>query len=104
MGRRGSVPTVAFITHGKIHDGRILNQAMIEAGALCVVGGGYPEFCRLHGIRQSMVLCDVSKKPFWIQTSAFQLDRQKHLFAMYQSIVLRFKEKQTINNVKISEA
>ncbi len=35
---RGSIPTVMIVTHGKVHEVNILDQPMIEAGAIYVSG------------------------------------------------------------------
>jgi len=50
---RGSIPTVAVITHGKVHDVNILDQIVIEPGAFYVVDRGYLDFARLHRIHTS---------------------------------------------------
>jgi hypothetical protein len=50
---RGSIPTVVVITHGKVHDVNILDQIVVEPGALYVVDRGYLDFARLHRIHTS---------------------------------------------------
>ena len=45
---RGSIPTVVIITHGKVHDIKILDQILFEAGAFYVMDRGYLDFARLH--------------------------------------------------------
>ena len=45
---RGSIPTVVIITHGKVHDVKILDQIVFEAGAFYVMDRGYLDFARLH--------------------------------------------------------
>jgi transposase len=49
----GSIPTMIFITHGKIHDVKILDNLLIEPGAIYVMDRGYMDFARLHKIHQS---------------------------------------------------
>jgi hypothetical protein len=49
----GSIPTMIFITHGKIHDVKILDNLLIEPGAIYVMDRGYMDFARLHKIQQS---------------------------------------------------
>jgi hypothetical protein len=49
----GSIPTMIFITHGKIHDVKILDNLFIEPGAIYVMDRGYLDFARLHKIEQS---------------------------------------------------
>jgi hypothetical protein len=51
---RGSIPTVIFITHGKVHDVNILDRLAVETGAIYVMDRGYVDFARLHRIRQYM--------------------------------------------------
>jgi hypothetical protein len=50
---RGNIPTVVFITHGKVHDVNILDALVIEAGAIYVMDRGYLDFERLCTIHQS---------------------------------------------------
>jgi transposase len=49
----GNIPTVIFITHGKVHDVNILDALVIEAGAIYVMDRGYLDFERLCTIHQS---------------------------------------------------
>jgi hypothetical protein len=49
----GSIPTMIFITHGKIHDVKILDNLLIEPGAIYVMDRGYLDFARLHKIQLS---------------------------------------------------
>ena len=50
---RGNIPTVIFITHGKVHDVNILDDLVTEAGAIYVMDRGYLDFERLFTIHQS---------------------------------------------------
>ena len=50
---RGNIPTVVFITHGKVHDVNILDALVIETGAIYVMDRGYLDFQRLCTIHQS---------------------------------------------------
>jgi hypothetical protein len=50
---RGNIPTVVIITHGKVHDVNILDNLIIEAGAIYVMDRGYVDFERLYIIHQS---------------------------------------------------
>ena len=50
---RGNIPTVVFITHGKVHDVNIMDALVIEAGAIYVMDRGYLDFQRLCTIHQS---------------------------------------------------
>lgn len=49
----GNIPTVVIITHGKVHDVNILDNLIIEAGAIYVMDRGYVDFERLYTIHQS---------------------------------------------------
>ena len=51
---RGNIPTVIFITHGKVQDVNILDDLIIEAGAIYVMDRGYLDFERLYKINQSL--------------------------------------------------
>lgn len=51
---RGNIPSIVFITHGKIHDVNILDSLVIEAGAIYVMDRGYLDFERLYMIHQSL--------------------------------------------------
>jgi len=50
---RASVPTLAIITHGKVHDVNILDDLIFEPGSIYAVDRGYLDFTRLHRIHQS---------------------------------------------------
>jgi len=48
----GNIPAVVIITTGKIHDVNILDDLIIEAGAIYVMDRGYLDFARLYKIHQ----------------------------------------------------
>jgi hypothetical protein len=50
---RGSIPTTVIITHGKIHDVNILDELLVEAGAIYIFDRGYLDFGRLYAIHRS---------------------------------------------------
>jgi hypothetical protein len=50
---RGSIPSLVIITHGKVHDIRILDQLIFEPGAFYIIDRGYLDFDRLYTIHQS---------------------------------------------------
>jgi hypothetical protein len=50
---RGSIPSVVIVTHGKIHEVNILDQLIIEAGAIYIMDRGYIDFARLYAIHQA---------------------------------------------------
>jgi hypothetical protein len=51
---RGNIPSVVFVTHGKVHDVKILDQLSVEPGAIYVMDRGYLDFHRLYWMHQSM--------------------------------------------------
>ena len=51
---RGSIPSVIFITHGKVHDIQILDHLWKEPGAIYLMDRGYVDFARLYQIHQSL--------------------------------------------------
>jgi hypothetical protein len=53
MDLRGSIPAFILITHGKIHEVTVLDDLIIEAGAIYIMDRGYLDFRRLHGIQQT---------------------------------------------------
>jgi hypothetical protein len=59
---RGSIPTLVFITHGKIHDVNILDELPIEAGAIYILDRGYLDFGRLHAIHRSFAFFIIRAK------------------------------------------
>jgi hypothetical protein len=51
---RGSIPTLIYITHGKVHDVKILDRIWPEPGAVYLMDRGYIDFTRLYKLHQSM--------------------------------------------------
>jgi len=51
---RGNIPSVVIITTGKVHDVNILDQLIIEPGAIYIMDRGYLDFARLYKIHQAM--------------------------------------------------
>jgi len=51
---RGSIPTTVIITHGKVHDVTVLDDIMMEIGAIYIMDRGYLDFARLYRIYQSL--------------------------------------------------
>lgn len=49
---RGNIPTLVIITHGKIQDVNILDDLIVEPGAIYVMDRGYLDFARLHTIHR----------------------------------------------------
>lgn len=50
---RGNIPAVVIITHGKIHEVTILDDLLIEPGAIYIMDRGYLDFARLHRVHRS---------------------------------------------------
>jgi len=53
MDLRGSIPTLLFITHGKVHEINLLDELLFEPGAIYLFDRGYLDFARLYKIHQS---------------------------------------------------
>jgi len=49
----GNIPSVVIITTGKLHDVNILDQLIIELGAIYIMDRGYLDFARLYKIHQA---------------------------------------------------
>ena len=52
MDLRGSIPTLIFITHGKVHEVNLLDDLVIEPGAIYIFDRGYLDFARLYKIHR----------------------------------------------------
>jgi hypothetical protein len=53
MDLRGSIPTLIFVTHGKIHEIKLLDELIVEPGAIYIFDRGYLDFARLYKIHQA---------------------------------------------------
>jgi hypothetical protein len=53
MDLRGSIPTVVFVTHAKMHDVNILDDLPVEPGAVYIMDRGYLDFARLFAVHQA---------------------------------------------------
>ena len=51
---RGNIPSFIAITEAKIHDVNILDELMIEPGAICVMDRAYLDFYRLNQMHQGL--------------------------------------------------
>jgi IS4 transposase len=49
----GNIPSVVIITTGKVHDVNILDQLIIELGAIYIMDRGYLDFARLYKIHRA---------------------------------------------------
>jgi Domain of unknown function (DUF4372)/Transposase DDE domain len=50
---RGNIPTIVWITPGKVHEVNLLDQIPMEAGAIYILDRAYGDFARLYRIHQS---------------------------------------------------
>ena len=50
---RGSIPTMVFVTHGKVHEVNLLDELTLEPGAIYIFDRGYVDFIRLYKLHQS---------------------------------------------------
>ena len=50
---RGNIPTVLFITPGRVHDVNILDQLVVEPSAFYILDRGYVDFARLYRLHQA---------------------------------------------------
>jgi len=50
---RGNIPTIVFITLGKVHEINLLDQLPLEAGAIYILDRAYGDFARLYRIHLS---------------------------------------------------
>jgi len=54
MDLKGSIPTFIRITDGKVHDVNILDDLVLEPGAIYVMDRGYIDFARLYTFTQNL--------------------------------------------------
>lgn len=59
---RGNIPTLVFITDGKVHDVNILDQLPVEPGAFYIMDRGYLDFGRLFAMHQAMAFFIIPAK------------------------------------------
>jgi len=50
---RGSIPTMVFVTHGKVHEVNLLDELTVEPGAIYIFDRGYVDYTRLYKLHQS---------------------------------------------------
>jgi hypothetical protein len=50
---RGSIPTLIFMTSGKVHEINLLDDLVIEPGAIYILDRGYLDFARLNKIHRA---------------------------------------------------
>lgn len=50
---RGSIPTSVYVTGGQVHDVNLLDEVLLEAGAIYLLDRGYVDFARLHAFTQA---------------------------------------------------
>jgi len=59
---KGSIPSFIRITHGKLHDVRILDELIIEPGSFYVMDRGYLDFARLYTLHLLMAFFVIRAK------------------------------------------
>ena len=59
---RGSIPTFVHITEGKTHEVTVLDELMVEPGAVYVMDRGYIDFGRLYTLTQGLAFFVVRAK------------------------------------------
>ncbi len=59
---RGSIPSFIHITHGKVHDIKVLDELIPEPGSFYVMDRGYLDFRRLYGLTQNLAFFVVRTK------------------------------------------
>jgi hypothetical protein len=65
---RGCIPSLVIITPGSVHDVNILDEMILEVGAIYVMDRGYLDFFRLHWIHMSMAFfVTLAKRNFQFQ-------------------------------------
>ena len=59
---RGSIPTLIFVTHGKVHEVNLLDELLIEPGAIYIFDRGYLDLARFYKIHQAGALFIIRAK------------------------------------------
>ena len=59
---RGSVPSFIWITHGKVHDVKILDELIPEPGAIYLMDRAYIDFARLYLLHRSQAFFIIRTK------------------------------------------
>ena len=62
---RGSIPTFIHISEGKLHDVKVLDLLLPEAGAIYLMDRGYLDFSRLYTLHQCAAFFVVRAKSNW---------------------------------------
>jgi len=80
---RGDIPTIAFITNGKVHEVNVLDKIPIEAGAIYIMDRGYLELrTSLQSSSISGIFCDQNQKQFQFPAALFANGKQVNRTAM----------------------
>src|SRR4030042_3379584 len=59
---RGNIPTLIYVTKGKTHEVNLLDDLLIEPGAIYLFDRGYLDFARLHHLHQSLAFFIIRAK------------------------------------------
>ena len=84
---RGNIPSVILITHGKIHDGHLLDQLAFEAGAFYVMDRGYLDFRRLHNITNASAFFVTRAKSNFVFNRLHSLEVEKSTGVLSDQII-----------------
>ena len=90
---RGSIPTMVFVTHGRVHEVNLLDELTVEPGAIYIFDRGYVDFTRLYKLHQSSAFFVIrAKKNFHFRrlysqpvdkSKGLQADQIIHLHGFY---------------------
>jgi hypothetical protein len=59
---RGNIPTFIWITHGKVHDVKVLDELFPEPGAFYIMDRAYLDFARLYILNQCLAFFVIRSK------------------------------------------
>jgi len=84
----GNIPSVIIITTGKVHDVNILDNLIIETGAIYVMDRGYLDFARLHKIHQTSALFVIRAKKNFSRKRLYSIPVDKSTGVQCDQIVI----------------
>ena len=84
----GAIPTVVWITPGRIHDVNILDELLIETGAIYVLDRGYLDFTRLHRMHRALAFFVTRAKKNFRFRRLYSAPVQKTMGVLFDQTVL----------------
>lgn len=84
----GNIPSVIIITTGKVHDVNILDDLIIEAGAIYVMDRGYLDFARLYKFHQASAFFVTRAKTNFSRKRLYSMPADKSTGVQCDQIVL----------------